>query len=322
MLMRNIYQQQLNQLSTLYDMAEAESILKYLYEIVFNKQFGMLWIDNADFTASEMKVLNEHFARLLDNEPIQYVLNKAFFYGREFYVDSNVLIPRNETEELVKLILDFEDRKKNLDILDLGTGSGCIPITLKLERGNYNLFGVDISAEALKIAGKNAEKFSADIQLFMADILNLESGFSLDLESSISLDLESDIFTENSPSKAEISHQKTNSQSNFLSKNKFDVIVSNPPYVLENEKASMKKNVLDYEPKLALFVPDDDALKYYQAIINALPVLLKPNGSLYLEINNLYSNELASTLKPYFTNVSIHKDFRNNERFVVANGFV
>ncbi|MDL2239043.1 peptide chain release factor N(5)-glutamine methyltransferase [Bacteroidales bacterium OttesenSCG-928-K03] len=281
MVIKNIYKQQLDKLSELYGKTEAESILKILYESIFDKPLGILLVEKFDLSDKYIKTLENSFSKLLNFEPIQYILNKAYFFGYEFYVDENVLIPRNETEELVKLILDSEDKNVQLKILDIGTGSGCIPITLKLERNNYDVFSMDISENALKVARKNAENLNADVQFFCNNILNLE-------------------------------------ETHCSSSQKFDIIVSNPPYVLEKEKSQMIQNVLGYEPELALFVPDDDPLKYYKAIINTLPLLLKDTGRLYLEINNLYADDLSLLLKQYFEKVEIHKDFRGNRRFIVG----
>ncbi|MDR2084023.1 MAG: peptide chain release factor N(5)-glutamine methyltransferase [Bacteroidales bacterium] len=308
MMIRNIYKQHLSLLSKLYDKNEAESILRLLYESVLEKQLGLLLMENNEIQ-EQQQILDVYFRRLMNNEPIQYILNKAHFYGREFYVDKNVLIPRNETEELVKLILDSEKTDEKLKVLDIGTGSGCIPITLDLESENFEVSGMDISEEALNVARRNMKHLGVDIDFFYGDVFLIN-----DSDWRVNMHIRShDLQNFSQP---EIFNSELKTRGTEL----FDIIVSNPPYILEKEKSLMKKNVLDYEPELALFVPNDDGLKYYKAIIDALPFLLKDTGRLYLEINNLFAEEIITLLKQYFNGVTINKDFRGNDRFVAAKG--
>jgi release factor glutamine methyltransferase len=307
-MIRNIYKQHLSLLSKLYDKNEAESILRLLYESVLEKQLGLLLMENNEIQ-EQQQILDVYFRRLMNNEPIQYILNKAHFYGREFYVDKNVLIPRNETEELVKLILDSEKTDEKLKVLDIGTGSGCIPITLDLESENFEVSGMDISEEALNVARRNMKHLGVDIDFFYGDVFLIN-----DSDWRVNMHIRShDLQNFSQP---EIFNSELKTRGTEL----FDIIVSNPPYILEKEKSLMKKNVLDYEPELALFVPNDDGLKYYKAIIDALPFLLKDTGRLYLEINNLFAEEIITLLKQYFNGVTINKDFRGNDRFVAAKG--
>ncbi len=218
--------------------------------------------------------------RLKNSEPLQYILGKAFFYGLDFIVSSKVLIPRPETEELVDIVIKRNQNRKNLDILDIGTGSGCIAVSLGLKLKFANIFAYDISKSALKIAKKNAEKHNVRITTELKDILH---------------------------------------EQNCISDQKFDIIVSNPPYVTEKEAVLMDKNVLDYEPHIALFVEDSKALIFYEAICNYAKLNLKSGGLLYFEINEAYGNELVDLLHSFgFQDIELHKDINYKDRMVCA----
>jgi release factor glutamine methyltransferase len=213
--------------------------------------------------------------QLLQNEPIQYILGKAYFYDRSFEVNPATLIPRQETEELVHLVLSELRNLKNLSILDIGTGTGCIPITLALESTSHTFEGVDISKKAIETAQSNAIKLEANVNFNILDILE----------------------------------QKL-SQS-------YDVIISNPPYVLDSEKVLMKENVLAYEPHYALFVLDENPLLFYKRITEIASNSLKPHGKLYFEINKQFGNQIVELLKSHsFQNVNLHQDLNGKDRFV------
>jgi release factor glutamine methyltransferase len=191
-----------------------------------------------------------------------------------------VLIPRPETEELVNLIIRENQYRKGLHIMDIGTGSGCIPVALAKNLSTEKVYGVDISEEALKIAAQNAEKYKMTIEWLQADIL-----------------------TDALP----------------IAPTSLDILVSNPPYVLENEKELMRPNVLQYEPHLALFVPDTDALRFYKCIADVALELLKPGGSLYFEINEQFAAETMQMLQQKgFQKTAIISDIFDKERFVKA----
>lgn len=202
--------------------------------------------------SSTKEVLEEKVNLLMNYHPIQYVLGKAHFYGREFIVNPSVLIPRQETEELISEIL-IDTKKPGLKILDIGSGSGCIGITLALELLDADVSVLDVDGGALEVARKNAVKNDVALDYILEDILNLES----------------------------------------LPK-KYDLIVSNPPYVTEKEMELMQNNVLDHEPHLALFVPDDDPLKFYRRIVSLAKKHLAPNGKLYFEINERFGPDLLT----------------------------
>lgn len=215
--------------------------------------------------------------RLLNNEPIQYILGKAYFYNRAFEVNSSTLIPRPETEELVDLVINDIKHQKNLSILDIGTGSGCIPITLQLETSSHILEGIDISKHALETAQNNATQLEAKVEFNLLDILEED-----------------------------------------LSKS-YDVIISNPPYVLDSEKALMKPNVLEHEPHYALFVLNENPLLFYKRITKLASKSLKSKGSLYFEINEKFGNEVVELLKSHsFQQVVLHQDLNGKDRFVVG----
>ena len=222
--------------------------------------------------------LNEMLERLNQFEPVQYVLGKAPFYGREFSVDQSVLIPRPETEGLVKIIVELFKGKTPLTILDIGTGSGCIAISLALELPFSTVYATDISPAALWIAKKNAEELNANVQFRHHDILNAVFPFD-----------------------------------------NLDAIVSNPPYIPEHEKAAMKKNVLEYEPASALFVPDSEPFLFYKVIATRAKKSLKPGGLLVMEINENSGSEVIQLLTSHgFKEAIILKDFVDKDRFVRA----
>jgi release factor glutamine methyltransferase len=219
---------------------------------------------------------------LKKHKPIQYIIGRTYFLGLELVVTPAVLIPRPETEELVDIIIRENTARKHdeFSILDIGTGSGCIAVSLKKNFSHAAVSALDNSVDALQLAGKNAERNCCDIRFIHYDIL-----------------------------------QKTE-QSDFR---ELDIIISNPPYIRESEKTEMFKNVLDYEPSEALFVPDHDPLVYYKAISDFATAHLKPFGLLYLEINEGFGPEIRSLLKmKEFNRVEIIKDMNGKDRFIRA----
>lgn len=215
--------------------------------------------------------------RLLRHEPVQYVLGEARFLGRDFRVCPDVLIPRPETEELVELMLhELPPRAK---VLDIGTGSGCIAVTLAKELPEAEVWAWDISEAALAVAHTNCGRWDAAVRLERRDVLTYEP-----------------------PETAVL-----------------DAIVSNPPYVTEREKQDMEPNVLCWEPPLALFVPDDDPLRFYRRIAVLGLKLLKPGGKLYFEINRAYGNLTADMLGELaYRRIRLLQDISRNDRFVIA----
>jgi len=217
--------------------------------------------------------------RLSHNEPIQYILGTSDFYGLKFKVDKNVLIPRGETEELVDWILKENSDIVNAKILDIGTGSGCIAISIAANIKNALVDAIDISQDTLNIAKKNAIKNSCEINTILLDILNFEK-----------------------------------SNYDFHS---YDIIVSNPPYVRELEKKMMHKNVIDFEPALALFVKNNNALIFYEKIAKFAKKQLKPNGKLYFEINEVFGNEVVQLLEHLgYKDIVLKKDLYRKDRML------
>lgn len=221
--------------------------------------------------------LEDILQRLSRFEPLQYIEGRTLFLGREFWVAPGVLIPRPETEELVELML--KEIPADARILDVGTGSGCIAISLAKELPDALVTAWDVSPEALSVARANARKLQADVRFVECDVLACQvDGAGL-----------------------------------------YDVIVSNPPYVTEAEKADMEPNVLQWEPSLALFVPDDDPLRFYRRIAVLGRDMLADGGRLYFEINRAYGREMVEMLRTMgYVRVRVEKDLSQNDRFVIA----
>ena len=266
-----------------YDEMEAES---FFYLILENKH-QLRRIDLAldvdkEFSEDDISIWNVILEKLKTQIPIQYILGTTHFYSSEFIVDENVLIPRSETEELVDWIVKLNSKlskKKDLKILDIGTGSGCIAISLAKNILNSAVFAVDVSEKALAVAQKNASLNNVSVTFLHKDIL----------------------------------------ETNHLDQ-KFDIIVSNPPYVRNIEKAEIKPNVLDNEPHLALFVSDNDPLIFYKKIAELAAANLNPNGQLFFEINQYLGKETQYLLESLgLKNIELRKDIYGNDRMIACN---
>lgn len=267
-----------NTLSGIYPENETDAIALRILRSVFQIDRVQL-ILNKDriFSDVEREALERIIIRLKNNEPIQYILGEEEFFGRTFKVAPGVLIPRAETEELVELIIT--ENQKNVDILDIGTGSGCIAISLQLDLPGSKVTAWDISEAAIKIATSNNESLGANVTFVLQDVLA----------------------PDNNPSE------------------KFDIIVSNPPYVMDSEKSAMHCNVLNYEPHTALFVSDEDPLLFYRKIAALGVDKLKNNGKLYFEINSLLGKETAQLLTDLgYSNVRLIKDLYGRDRIVAG----
>ena len=293
------YQQFWQSLTPLYDAGEAQAIVRTVLDV----EYGMTLTDIIcgkvnELSSDEERNLEEIITRLQNGEPVQYVLGEADFAGRTFHVEPGVLIPRPETAELCQWIeeevssLKADERKQ---ILDICTGSGCIAITLGLTIPNSEVTGWDISEDALRIAQGNVEILKAgNVRIEYQDALMLPEAEEA----------------------AEIS-EATKSESS-LSKG-WNVIVSNPPYICEKEKADMEKNVLEHEPSIALFVPDEDPLKFYRAIAEYASSALKPEGALYFEINPIYEKETREMLEELgFKDIETKEDAFGKKRMMKA----
>ena len=260
---------------TSYSKEEAENLVFWLFETHFSLKRADL--QRAISSTTDTERLLADFQRLLTGEPIQYILGEAPFYGRSFGVTRDTLIPRNETEELVHLILK-ENPSSGLRILDLGTGTGCIPISLALELKSPEVYALDVSAAALAVARQNATTLGASVHF-------IEGSF---LGEPIELPL-------------------------------LDLIVSNPPYVPLRDQAEMHVNVLNFEPHLALFVPDEDPLVFYRAIGEWGQQLLKSGGKLYLEIYENLAEELVQLLLSQgYEEPRVQQDLNGKNRMLSA----
>ena len=293
---RNIFTKKL---SLVFPETEIDSFFFLLIKEKFDLQrINIALQSDFEIPPKDLPFLESITKRLQNQEPIQYILGKTEFYGLPFYVDKNTLIPRPETEELVDWIIDDEREKRaksqkpttnQLKILDIGTGTGCIAISLAKNLSNAKVFAIDISENALNIARQNAELNKVDITLFQTDILNTNS---LD-------DVVSTFFDEK------------------IETIKFDIIISNPPYVRELEKVEINNNVLENEPHLALFVDDKNPLVFYTKITELAKNSLKEEGSLYFEINQYLGKEMAKMLKQKeFNSIQLRKDLFGNDRMI------
>lgn len=288
------------ELSEIYPNTEIDTFFFLLIE----EYLGLLRIDyvlkpNFEITGEKLQILRLALTRLKNEEPIQYIIGKTEFFGYPFFVNNNTLIPRPETEELVEWILDeVRDKRqsaiqrmeeKKINILDIGTGTGCIPISLAKNVSNSKISAIDISIDALKVAKQNAELNSVNINFIKKDILKTKS-------------LNDVVFRED------------------LSQNVlFDVIVSNPPYVRELEKVEIKNNVLQNEPHLALFVADNNPLTFYEKIADLAIQHLSKNGVLFFEINQYLGKETVNLLiEKGFKEVMLKKDVFQNDRMIKA----
>lgn len=262
-----------------YGDGEARAMARIIFENIRGWSPVDLAIHNADeIGAPTLERIDNVVKRLLADEPIQQIFGNAIFYGMKFRITPDVLIPRSETAELVDIIVK-ENQRKDLRVLDCGTGSGCIAIALQRNLNFPEVTAIDISDAALAVARENATALKAPVKFQKADILQLPNGVT------------------GAP---------------------YDIIVSNPPYIADSEKASMARNVLDFEPATALFVPDSDPLKFYRPILEAAAAgMLSPGGKLYFEINPLFADRLAALArKSGFSDVQIIRDTEGKNRFM------
>ena len=289
------YNELWRQLAQIYDEGEAKAIARMVYEVRYDLTLSDIYLGkDAQLSTDCQTELKEIAKRLLQGEPIQYVLGQADFCGRKFMVNEHVLIPRPETEELCQWILaaDLHELTQAVrcrplssaaEILDIGTGSGCIAITLAAEMPQAEVTAWDISAEALMVAAENAKRHNVHVSFEQVDALHLTS---------------------------DICHQASAV---------FDIIVSNPPYICYKEREAMENNVLEHEPHTALFVPDDDPLLFYRAIAQYGQSALKDDGWLYFDINPIYAEALCDMLsKMSYRDIEIKEDQYGKQRMIRA----
>lgn len=293
MLLKDIIYKGIETVSGLYPEGEAkEMVFAYLEDVFDIKRHAHIINPEYSLSGSDTDKALTDFGRMAEGEPLQYVTGKAYFYGREFRVTPDVLIPRGETEVLIQeavALAESMPAKPELRILDMCTGSGCIAWTLALELQKAKVKAVDISDGALEVASSQALTDEAS-----------HAG------ASVPEFIKADVLT--SPSE---------SGYDFLQNGRYDIIVSNPPYVMDSEKALMRTNVLDHEPHLALFVPDDDALKFYTAVAEWAEQLLSSEGAGVVEINEALGEETRQIfVDKGFIYADIVKDLHEKDRFV------
>jgi release factor glutamine methyltransferase len=272
------------ELAGLYDIREIDSLCMIaIAEIAGTSSTKIKAFPELQLPQEHLEAINQILSKLKTGEPIQYILGHTEFYGLPFKVNPSVLIPRPETEELVEWIISSAGigHWASGNILDIGTGSGCIAITLKKHLNEAQVSAVDISAEALKTAKENAELNDVIVDFIEADILNLKSEIEIP---------------------------------------KSEIIVSNPPYVTLYDKKQMHTNVTDFEPHSALFVPESDPLIFYKAIADFATKHLEKGGLLFFEINENYGEQIVELLKHRsFKSIELRKDMNGKDRMIKAN---
>jgi release factor glutamine methyltransferase len=280
MLLKEYKNQFAQELNAIYDVQEIDSFFYILLEAFHQmKRVDLALHPEMELDPMQLLQWETVLAQLIEQRPIQYILGETEFFGLPFYVNENTLIPRPETEELVDWIINqlkVESRKSRVKILDIGTGTGCIAVSLAKNLPDAEVFALDVSEKALAVAKKNAARNEVSVTFLHQSILETE-----------------DLFKQ------------------------FDIIVSNPPYVRNLEKEEIKKNVLDYEPHLALFVEDHDALLFYRKITQLAKKNLVQNGQLFFEINQYLGKEMIALLEEYqFRNIELKKDIYGNDRMI------
>lgn len=272
-------------LTPLYEAGEAKAVVRWLLDVRFGLSMADILCDKvSELPQAAQAELEAMMARLADGEPVQYVVGQADFCGRQFRVAPGVLIPRPETAELCQWVLEGRGERgevRGYTLLDIGTGSGCIAITLAAEMPQAEVTGWDISEVALGIARENAERLGVDVSFEQRDILD--------------------------------------SSRSTLHASLYDIIVSNPPYIEPREREGMERNVLDYEPHIALFAPEGNPILFYQRIADLAVRALKPGGSLYFELNPLTASSVGNYLTQIgFSRIEIRQDAFGKNRMLKA----
>jgi release factor glutamine methyltransferase len=280
----------MKKLSEIYPASEALAITSLVMEKIGGSREALQQNSDQPMNKEQEDLLRDYTSLLLKHTPLQYVLEEAWFYGLKFYVNEHVLIPRPETEELVHWIIKdcrlqiadcrLNNKKVSRNIIDIGTGSGCIPIAIKKHLPSYNVTAIDVSEKALLVAKKNAIDNGVCISFSQTDILNETEREKLPV---------------------------------------YDIIVSNPPYITHAEKAAIEKNVLEHEPHLALFVNNDDPLLFYRHIAAFGQKHLVSGGAVYVEINAILSESTHAVFAEYgYKNIELKKDMQGKNRMMKA----
>jgi len=275
----------IEKLSGIYEFNEAKSISNILISYVLEFSNTDIILNSSERISEEKMVkLDELEKRIMLCEPIQYIMGHTFFYGLKFFVDKNVLIPRQDTEIIVDDIVKNYSKANNLKILDICSGTGCIAIALKKNIPEANVFAIEISDKAIEIMKKNCiENDTTDIEIYKYDIL---------------------------------------SDKKFPFKQEFDLIISNPPYILENEKSQIHKNIINFEPEIALFVKDSDPLIFYRKILEKVKKNSNKKTKIYFECNQKFIYKIIQLCEYFgFKYDKIIKDFNENDRFIILSYF-
>ena len=289
------YNELWHQLAPLYGDGEAKAIAQMVYEVRYGLSLSDLYLGkDTQLSADDQAELQEIGKRLQQNEPVQYLLGEAMFCGRTFHVEPGILIPRPETEHLCRLITQSAVLPSTPRVLDIGTGSGCIAITLALDIPGAQVTAWDISPVALRVASDNAQRLGANVNVKEVDMLSVPYSPPFDCVPHSYLQVGEGVG------------------------GGFDLIVSNPPYICDSEAEQMEANVLDYEPEIALFVPDDNPLQFYVPIMNYAQSALHPGGQLWLETNPLYEEMIEERLLELGFDVIAHDDQFGKTRFIQA----
>lgn len=271
----------LTSLTGIYDEREAAAISSMVMEhLTSQSKSERLLHKSADFSREQEGLFNQYYNDLLRQRPVQYVLQEAWFGGMPFYVDENVLIPRPETEELTEwLIQDARSAESELTVLDIGTGSGCIAVLIKKKRPDLQVLALDTSQAALDIAKNNCQRHQATVEFILSNILDKTQWERLPFA---------------------------------------DYIISNPPYIPEKLRSSLDKHVRDFEPALALFVPDSDPILFYKIIGELTRLKLKPGGAIFMETHHDHAKEILEWYQVNGFAVTLKKDFSGNNRMIKA----
>lgn len=279
MILKEKYNKYIASLKKIYSNGEAHAIANIAFEHFAKTSKKDLLLKSNEILSDEIySSLNSALNKLLTHEPIQYIINEAWFYNLKFYVTNDVLIPRPETEELVHEVINFLKINNGKSVLDIGTGSGCISISIKKNIPNANVMAIDVSEAALEVAKKNATTNNIAIDFRTTDFLD---------------------------------------ENNYAAFEKFDVIISNPPYIPEDEKNILDKNVTAHEPHLALFVPQNDSLIFYKRILSFAENHFNQNGRIFLETHENLAKETAALFIEKNYKVEIKKDMQGKERMLI-----
>lgn len=273
------YRELIAQLRKIYEPNEAKAIAGIVMEHALKLPLWKIRDYRKVLNTAQKHLLSDYTAKLLNNTPVQYVLQEAWFHGLKFYVDENVLIPRPETEELVDWVMKDRKPGHQVSVLDIGTGSGCIPISLKKQRHEYQVAALELLPKALGVARRNAEFQQVEIEFHQMDFLNESLWHSLPA---------------------------------------YDVLISNPPYIPRGEQALLDKHVRDFEPDAALFVPQNDPLIFYKKLAEFGNGHLKTKGAIYAEIHRDFSKQVRDLFIANGYSVEMKKDIFDNDRMIKA----